>query len=431
MPVEYRPPDLVGAYMAGQQIKNARQQREMNAWEMQQKKAAAARDEQSRAAWASGNPEEIQKADPQGFAKWQESQFDLKKKQLDYKTAETDLEGKGQQQVTERAKRSQEFAQRAANALRTDSSERTISSIAKARDEQVRLGLIDPIDIPGLPSDVGPMPAPTKQDVATFGAMAGAAPPPDERTGDIKEFEYENQNPAYKKRRDELAEKRSTKVNNNNIMPGGGVGLTTAQQTTTQGEVNTARKRLFQIANMRNTIAAYGGYDKFGQYASEGGAVASGIGSKLGVKVDAAEMEKRTAAEAAIGGFSNPIISELAGANVPDGEMKRMVQSLPVVGDPGPVLKAKIDAWENNQRIIEKYGIEYLVNGISTGAIKLPGEPAPAEGGGKKNTPPTSGVSPTIQTIIAKRGEGKPLTPEEQAVWDAGMLQLQQRDTKQ
>ena len=150
------------------------------------------------------------------------------------------------------------------------------------------------------------------------------------------------------------------------------VGLTTGQQGTQQGKVLDANLRVKQLEGIKQAIAGVGGYDAFASVFAEGKGAARRLGSKIGLDVDRGAIQRRARVVAAIGGFTNPIISELAGANVPEGEMLRMVQSLPTDDDDGPTLEAKIAAWEVNLQIIRERGLDALVNGIRTGAVKLP-----------------------------------------------------------
>jgi hypothetical protein len=271
-------------------------------------------------------------------------------------------------------------------------------------DMLAKAGKINPIQLPGFgerpvapglhgPPALGSDP----QQMAQFQAEAQAGAtmrgekPPDQPLDEIAkrvilgrgiqptqpEFQ-----PAYQEEleRDRRESERRARAGASSVTvdAGGGksVGLTTAAQTTQQGEVIKADKRLQQIDQIEDAIDAAGGYNAYASYAAEGRGAARRVGSKLGVDVDEQAIERRADVEAAIGGFTNPVISELAGANVPDGEMKRMVQSLPTVDDDGPTLKAKIRAWRKNTEIIRQNGVGYLVDGIKSGKIKLPGDEA-------------------------------------------------------
>jgi hypothetical protein len=183
-----------------------------------------------------------------------------------------------------------------------------------------------------------------------------------------------------------LAKQTKARAPSTTNIVGGAVAPTTAGQTTQQGAVLQAQMRLELLGNMKKAIAEAGGYDAVTSFVPEGGAVPKMMSrAGMGSEYSAAAIKLRSRAVAAIGGFTNPIISELAGANVPDGEMRRMVQSLPTVDDAGPELEAKIEMWGENLKIMERFGIDYLVNGIRTGAIPLPGEtalPVPVTRGG-------------------------------------------------
>jgi hypothetical protein len=178
---------------------------------------------------------------------------------------------------------------------------------------------------------------------------------------------------GYERYLDQQTKARASVTNVN--MPGGGAPPTVAGQTQQQGEVLKAQRRLFQLNAMKKAIADAGGSDAITQYTAEGGVIAKTL-AKVGManKEDKAAIKRRSKAAAAIGGFTDPIISELSGANVPPDEMKRIVQSLPTINDAGPELDVKIAVWEDNLRLIERFGIDYLVNGIRTGAVALPGE---------------------------------------------------------
>ncbi len=204
----------------------------------------------------------------------------------------------------------------------------------------------------------------------------------------------------------ELARRRAGATNV--AVGGGGVGLTTAAQTNQQGEVIKARLRLKQLGNMRNAIDAAGGYGALGAFRERGEAGFSEFVSKAGGKVDENMLANRASAVAAIGGFTNPIVSELAGANVPPNEWKRMTQSLPdPENDSAPVLKAKIDAWEQNLKIIDEFGVDYLINGITTGERDWLG------GGPKKKAAIKKAVSVAVSSPEAAANSGK--TPEQVA----------------
>ena len=175
---------------------------------------------------------------------------------------------------------------------------------------------------------------------------------------------------------------------------GQGVGLTTASQTQQQGKVLDANLRLRQLDRLDRAISDAGGHETIGSYAADLEAEGKTFLSKEGfaTKKQKESLRKRGTAVAAIGGFTNQIISDLSGANVPPAEMERMVQSLPTVDDEASAREAKVQAWRENLLIIREYGADALVNGIRTGEISLPGEnssqPRETPGGGRAPSPP-------------------------------------------
>lgn len=222
----------------------------------------------------------------------------------------------------------------------------------------------------------------------------------------INEFGLRPGTPEYRQRyaavRAELARdaERRAKAGATSVSvgkDGPAVGLTTSQQTTQQGEVIKADFRLRQLASIRKAIESLpGAYDAVGSYSDQAKEAISSVANKAGLGGDKAFLEKRAAAIASIGAFTNPIISELSGANVPESEMRRMRESLPRPEDPGPALKAKMDAWEQNLNVIRDYGVNALVNGIRTGKIQLPGE--------EKATTPEAGAKPDTGKRIRVKG---------------------------
>jgi hypothetical protein len=173
-----------------------------------------------------------------------------------------------------------------------------------------------------------------------------------------------------------MAKQRASRATTVNV----GTELTTAQQTKQQDEVQNARKRLQLLENMKAAIKDVGGYDAFGSYTAEGKGLLRKIGAKAGLPVDREAIKRRATALGAISRFTDPIISELSGANVPPAEYTRIVQSLPDRDDDGPTLEAKVESWDRNLRFIEQFGIDALVNGIRTGEVVLAGEQPRASG---------------------------------------------------
>jgi hypothetical protein len=279
-----------------------------------------------------------------------------------------------QGQAETQRKREGEMSQAAANiqrALANAPTPEARAAIEQRAFDLQKKGLLGRFEVSG--------PASRPEQVAGLGAQADAvlgsdAPKP---TGDMVEFvsisglqpNNPRFGPAFDAWKEQQNRSKATQINNSV----GSVGLTQTTQTDQQKEVIKSRLRLQQLGNMREAIEAAGGYDALGSYRERGAAAYSEIARKAGAQTDEDAMARRASAIAAVGGFTNPIVSELSGANVPPSEWDRVVQSLPdPINDSGPVLKAKIDGWERNLKIIDEFGVDYLVNGITTGKIKLP-----------------------------------------------------------
>ena len=254
------------------------------------------------------------------------------------------------------------------------------------RNSQGPSAIFDPLDAAG--PDIAP------EDVNTLGAEADAVlgPSPKEEpktTGDITEYELAKRDPAFARYQERMRRAGASRVN----VGGEGVGLTTASQTQQQGRVLDADKRLAQLDFLEASISDAGGHETIGSYAEDLKAQAKTLMSKSGfaTKEDKSALRARAKAVSAIGGFTNQIISDLSGANVPPAEMERMVQSLPTVDDEASAREAKVQAWRENMLIVRKHGVDALVNGIRTGEISLPGEnssqPQETPGGGRAPSP--------------------------------------------
>lgn len=217
-------------------------------------------------------------------------------------------------------------------------------------------------------------------DMERMGAESEAAlalSPRQELESDLREFSqlYPQMQPgtpefaaAFNKWKLDMRRAGATQVN----MPG---ALTTATETKQQEEVVKARERYGKLERMEAAISSIGGYDKVADFGEQAKQKIGGVAKRLGFRgTDDEAMQARAAVEASIGDFTNPIISELSGANVPPSEFERIVKSLPHTSDPGPVLRAKVEAWKTNLKIIERNGVDYLVKGVIRGDIKLPGE---------------------------------------------------------
>jgi hypothetical protein len=148
--------------------------------------------------------------------------------------------------------------------------------------------------------------------------------------------------------------------------------LTTGQQAATQKDIQAIDKRAAQIGIMERTISELGGYDKVGSLWERGGAKLEEIKKSVGLKSNEDLLRRRARVVAAIGGFTNPIISELAGANVPEGEFARMKESLPRPDDVGPVLQQKIEAWKELDSVMREQGVDALLGGLREGVYRLP-----------------------------------------------------------
>lgn len=137
-----------------------------------------------------------------------------------------------------------------------------------------------------------------------------------------------------------------------------------------QTQIYDARIQMDQLGAIKDAIAQAGGYEAIGS-AIEG--VKSAVTDKAlrsdifagFVPQDARErLGNRVTAIASMAALVNKVINDLAGANVPEGEMMRMRRSLPSEDDNAVTIKAKIDTLEDNLRIIERHGIDALKTGI-------------------------------------------------------------------
>lgn len=178
---------------------------------------------------------------------------------------------------------------------------------------------------------------------------------------------------------DKLTQSRGTTVNNNVGGPGGpAVGLTTAGQTSVQGEVMDADKSLAQLDRIDKAVADAGGAASLASLWERGKAAAGSVAANtpIGGMVDKEGLRKRRFAESAIATFRNAIFNKLSGAAVSDAEMDRLMQSVPDVGDSEADLTAKIAAWRSNLEFERKYGMDALLKGLASN--RGPGaEPGP------------------------------------------------------
>lgn len=141
----------------------------------------------------------------------------------------------------------------------------------------------------------------------------------------------------------------------------------------TQEKVLDARESLRQIDLIDSSIEKAGGHDALSSFAAQGEETFKGVLSRIKPSAvsqeDRKRLQARSDAIANLGQFSNGMISKLGGANVPPNEFKRLVESLPRPEDYPWARKAKLDMWKRYLNIIDKGGVDALVNGMNAGVI--------------------------------------------------------------
>lgn len=310
---------------------------------------------------------------------------------------------KERQLATQRDQATAEMQQRAAEILRINPG--IAPDLQRAIDERAKRGSINAFKIPmqsgavapGLQGPPDPRPG-VDTGALEASALAGGAKndapaglseigryvwenhhvrPGEPQFADLYEQERQRRDAEALKKAREGASKTSVTVGANGEKS---IGLSPAQATKTQGEILDAGKKLAQLGNIRKDIEAIGGWDSMGDYGQRAGETIAETASKVpGVKdmVDEgakASLVKRSAARAAIASFRDAILHELSGAAISPSEMERLIQSMPTDTDAGPVLQAKMDAWQRNLELVRDQGTDALLNGIRTGKVGLPGE---------------------------------------------------------
>lgn len=363
-------PSIVGA---------ARQERTGQLQQQAMERAADrdARTEAALRAYQSGDKRPLQIVDPHLLQQLEQGGLEtqLRQEQIGAQRAQVNAtQQKSQQEIELNTAR---FAVNAAKAIKADPNR--YQMIRAQAQQQAARGFIRQMDLPEqlTPDLMKTIDQMAQQSTDTINTLDPQKPQGD--TNDYRDYQKAKEDPAYARFLEKQTKARGTQVN---VGGPGSSPLTTASETAQQAEIFKADKRLQQLQNMRTAIDAAGGYEPFASYKAGTQSVLGNVASKLGIGGDKEFLKKRASAVAAIGGFTNPIISDLSGANVPETEMRRMRQSLPSPDDSAEELQAKIDAWEHNLAIIRNYGVDTLVKGVQTGKIKLPGEGGPQAGAG-------------------------------------------------
>lgn len=148
-----------------------------------------------------------------------------------------------------------------------------------------------------------------------------------------------------------------------------GIGLTTGQQGSVQGDIMSAEKMLAQIDRIEAEVSNAGGAGTLASLGERGVSAARSLAEKtIGISPEAkAEQERRRNAETAVATLRNSIISKLAGANVSPSEQERIMQSVPDVGDSEADFNAKLKVWRDNLEYERQYGLGALLDGLRTG----------------------------------------------------------------
>jgi hypothetical protein len=198
--------------------------------------------------------------------------------------------------------------------------------------------------------------------------------PPTKRSA----LELLQNDPEARAKYDRLKEGRA-RAGAPNISVGGGVGLTPAQKSARQEEIFDSSVKIDALDDIEKSIEAMGGYDA---YADAGAAVTdflAGAATRLpGVRglvgQDARKaLATRAAVSAKIASFTNKAINDIAGANVPEAEMRRVIRGLPSPDDPPDVLGAKIQGTKENLKRLREMGYSVLTEGVKPGTGKSGG----------------------------------------------------------
>jgi hypothetical protein len=146
------------------------------------------------------------------------------------------------------------------------------------------------------------------------------------------------------------------------------LGLTGGQQSAVQGELRGAATKLSMIDDVEQAIKDAGGHEVVSDLLRRKALQFGGTASNVIPGVLSAENQQKLAqvarVEASLATLNNKVINELSGAAVSESEMERIAKSLPLIEDPAPVRLTKINAWKRNLGIIEKQGVDALMNGL-------------------------------------------------------------------
>ncbi|OFW58442.1 MAG: hypothetical protein A2Y75_01660 [Candidatus Solincola sediminis] len=165
----------------------------------------------------------------------------------------------------------------------------------------------------------------------------------------------------------------------------GASDLTKSNETTIQKQVFDARVKLDQLGQIEKSITEMGGAEKLGSFyeglksSAADKALRSDIFAGFVTNEAKQQLGARAVTIANIANLVNKTINELAGANVPEGEMMRMRRSLPSEDDNAVTITAKLDAMRQNFAMIERHGVQALGHGISL-AIPEDKDRSPAKG---------------------------------------------------
>lgn len=155
----------------------------------------------------------------------------------------------------------------------------------------------------------------------------------------------------------------------------GAIGLTPGAQTEEQKNIRQAQTSTQLLGNIESQIQKLpGGYEEFasGWKAVESGAEA--LATKW-APFYATPEEKQTAlgqyetAVSSVGIYRDLKIKHITGAQMSEVETKRLLQSIPTVGDVPWVLKSKIKMWKKLDRVIAEGGLAALREGVQSGKI--------------------------------------------------------------
>ena len=154
----------------------------------------------------------------------------------------------------------------------------------------------------------------------------------------------------------------------------GGIPLTVPQQTKVQDEIRQAQRRNAQLDLIDNAAVGAGGHEQASSWTQRGTAVGAEFAEAAapGYVGGASEAASRQAAyDGALATFSNQILNDLSGAAINEHEWERLKKSLPTISDSGATKRAKMAAWRANNALIERMGVDALVNGIVTGSMRI------------------------------------------------------------